>query len=423
MDNEIVEGLISNILKHGYQPLIFRFKSLSEIDSSPYRYHGNFETKALEELVNYLGSIPELVEIFDNKMMNVGDGASRVTIDLLSKWLVITSYINDIGYAIELLNSYLKSETTSVLSILVISGIEVSDRIKISDAIELVPFDDLPASVPKESLYPPFFKEDFLSQLGIIPLSINKGFYFPKAALVKRVQISPKSFSNDESVMLPIDVADLYEVCEFLTLFSDATPVPLGSWTELDDSIPCKQMLGSAWSQPVPDVLSVKDVALHHSDWQEIKLLYKNFSNMTQQNRDLLRIPIQRVNQARRRKNIADKAIDQGVAFEALFLNDKSHKEQISFTFRLRASLLLGNTFEKKQELMNFFTSFYSCRSMAVHTGRLDQKIKIPHRRKVHANELLNESDELCIKAIKKIIENGEFPDWNKLVLTSNVNS
>lgn len=145
--------------------------------------------------------------------------------------------------------------------------------------------------------------------------------------------------------------------------------------------------------------------------------VYAKFSRLSQEDRDLLRIPFQRLNQARRRRNLADKAIDQGVAFEALFLNDKSHKDNISFTFRLRASLFLGGNIQERRDLLNFFTAFYSCRSEAAHTGKLGSVIKVPLRGRISAADILTESDTLCERTIIKIIEIGGFPDWTELML------
>ena len=73
----------------------------------------------------------------------------------------------------------------------------------------------------------------------------------------------------------------------------------------------------------------------------------------------------------------ADKAIDLGVAFEALLLNDRSHKDQIAFTFRLRAAWFLGSSKDNRRELINLFDKIYECRSKAVHTGRLNGTVKL----------------------------------------------
>lgn len=343
-----------------------------------------------------------------------------ITIELLAKWLTITAHQIGVNTAIDQLHTFLTAKGTPARAILAISGIAPEEEITISGSLKLVPFESLPSSTPKTALAPLYLKNEFLIQQGFIPFHPQVNSRYPKAALVKDIEIFPKVIENFERDINPIDYSELYEACEFLALVKKSTPVPAGSWPELDVSVPCKQVLGSSWSYQTPDVLSNTDTILNTSDWLVISDIYAKFSRLRQKDRDLLRIPFQRLNQARRRRNLADKAIDQGVAFEALFLNDKSHMDNISFTFRLRASLYLGQTIQERQYLMEFFTAFYSCRSEAAHTGKLGPAIKVKNRGKITIAEILNESDTLCERTIIKIIEDGGFPDWTNLMLGTN---
>lgn len=420
LDNDSIEKLISKVLAKGVQPIQLFYTHFTEQQNRTFKYHSHLDKEALDELVAYLKSIPSVVEIFDHKSMNTGNGASSVTIESLARWLTISALDNSASFSASQLEIFLSRDDTPATAILAVSGIEVIDPIWISTDIQIVPFDSLPATHPRDALYPPFLKHEFLLKHGFMPFDINGGYSPPKSALLKDTSIFPQTYSKGE--LATIDITDLYEVCEFLTLLSDATPVPVGSWVELKDNVPCKELLGSSWNYPIPDVLSTKETALDAVRWKELAPVFRSFSGMTQANRDLLRVPIQRINQARRRKKPADKAIDQGIAFEALFLSDRAHKEELSFTLRLRASLLLGNTLEERQSLIALFAAFYNCRSQAVHTGYLDEVIKISGRGKCNTSELLQETDALCICAIVKIIENGGAPDWTKLMLAVGIN-
>lgn len=128
-------------------------------------------------------------------------------------------------------------------------------------------------------------------------------------------------------------------------------------------------------------------------------------------------MPIERLNQARRRRNTADKAIDLGISFESLFLGDRSPKEEISFSFRLRAAWHLGNNKEQREELTEVFCKIYDCRSRAVHRGKIEEKIKLKNRGKIETPTFLKEADALCVESIRRIIQRGEFPDWNRVIL------
>ena len=417
MNDEILERLISNLLKGGIEPPRMMLRHLSDEQNEVFQYHSTLDKALLGELIDYLRSDALACLIFDNKTFNTGNGGSLVTIENLATWLAITSHRVGVRNTIAQLHAFLNVERTPALAILAVSGIESKEEIAISDSIKLVPFESLPPSIPKDALAPPFLKDEFLIRHGFIPFHNHVSGGFPKAALVKRIELFPKSYGDNVKKFTSVDYSDLYEACEFLTLFKKSTPVPSGAWTEVDPIVPCKQLLGSSWSYQLPDVISNTDTIISALDWIEIRAIYENFSKMDRHDKDLLRIPIQRLNQARRRKNIADKAIDQGIAFEALFINDEPEKDQLSFKLRLRASLLLGSNVEMKREIFNLIKAFYDCRSSAVHTGKSKLSVKIQNRGKVDAEDVLNESDTICRSSILKIIDQGGFPNWTNLML------
>ncbi|EEX92072.1 hypothetical protein VIOR3934_02717 [Vibrio orientalis CIP 102891 = ATCC 33934] len=419
MDKKELTIKLSEVVK-GIPEASISFDGIGNTMSRESLYYFSIDGESLSDLINYLFSLDSIVQVFDNMMFNTGNGAHRVTIESLARWLVGRAKLVGIEQVINELDYYLQAKNTPCWQVLAISGVSLDSELIISEKMKLVPFQELPESYAKEALYPPFMKPEFVMRLGFAPNQMN-GYRPPEAAAVLSSELSPKSYSDPDRAFYGQDFQSLYEFCEFLTLVKSTTPVPVGSWCDLEESVPCKPLLGGSWGSPAVDVLSRNVSKITQGEWDTHKELYFKFTKLPQDVRDLLRVPIERVNQARRRNNLADKAIDLGVACEALLLNDKSHKEQISFTLRLRAALFLGSSFEERQELLNFFSSFYSCRSQAAHTGKLDTKIKVSFRGKVEANKLLEEGDEYCIRAIIKIIELGKFPDWNELMLKKEI--
>ena len=372
----------------------------------------SIDTNLFNNLIVHLQSNTLIVENFDSCMINTGSGFSSIALDSLGKWLVSYSYDHNINETIKSLNDYLKISDMPGVAILAVSGIVPKEKIQISDNIDLVPFESLPSSRIKEELYPDILKQEVF----FISPSVNN-YNPPKAALIKRIKLSPKSYREEKTNVKKIDYSDLFEACMFLTLYSNATPVPATYWSEPEEHVPCKDILDNSVSFPSFLELSRNDRPITTYDWDRLKPLYQKFMTLSQQDRDHLKIPIQRLNQARRRLSYEDKAIDQGIAMEALFLNDQSGNEQISLMLRLRASLWLGTNIEEKEKLLHLFSAVYSCRSKAVHMGKVANEIKISYRGKVQTGELLKESDQLSVDAIKKIINYGGFPDWNKLML------
>ena len=108
--------------------------------------------------------------------------------------------------------------------------------------------------------------------------------------------------------------------------------------------------------------------------------------------------------------------IDLGIAFESLYL-PSNNVDQLTFQFRLRASWHLGEDKAHRGKLMDEFREIYSLRSKAVHNGELPQRAKIRRGESVPMSEFIPRAQDLCLKSIKKILEDGEFPDWKSLVL------
>ena len=103
--------------------------------------------------------------------------------------------------------------------------------------------------------------------------------------------------------------------------------------------------------------------------------------------------------------------IDLGIAFESIYLSDDD-RSALAFRLRLHAALYLRKNKGDRKLLMKEFQKIYKWRSSAVHTGRLPKKTK-----NEEVADFLAIAQDLCRDSILKIIENGEFPDWNKLIL------
>lgn len=405
MFEEKLEVLIDEVLKKGISKQTMGTTFPFEINQDLF-----------EAISQYLQSNEAIKLIFDNKMMCAGNGYSRIQINTLSEWLIASSSKTGIKKTVKKLMNFLKLDYTPIIAILAVSGIEPSERIQLSDTIELIPFVDLPQSKAKNALYPSFLKEN--PGVDILNPALS-AYNPPKMALVKKVQLKPKAYDKDiaEADTMNMAYNDLYEACDFLTLHSSSTPVAVGNWAELDEEVPCKNMLGAGFSYPSTEIIVRMDIPFHKYEWEKIQSIYHQFTKLDSQTKNLLCIVLQRLNQARRRQRVEDKAIDQGIAFEVLLLNDKEHKNGISWKLRNRAAYILEEEIEAREKLCEFFKAFYNCRSKATHVGKIDNNVNVTNRGMMKIHDLLEESDQLCIKAIKKIILNGGFLNWDEITL------
>jgi hypothetical protein len=133
---------------------------------------------------------------------------------------------------------------------------------------------------------------------------------------------------------------------------------------------------------------------------------------LNEKQKTVLRLSMGRLNTAMRRYSPVDAAIDLGIALESIFLSDLAgDRGELTYRLKLRASKYLGRSLDEKKELFNIFGDLYLARSIAVHTGKLPEKI-----RKKPINDLLNIGFDHTARAIRLVILNGQ-PDWTAITL------
>lgn len=112
------------------------------------------------------------------------------------------------------------------------------------------------------------------------------------------------------------------------------------------------------------------------------------------------RVPIQRLNLARRRFAPGDKAIDGSVCLEAL-LSGKARGE-LTHRLSVRTALLLGRTLEDRIAIAERVRKFYSLRSDIVHGSA---------PKKEAANRRVTEDGlALCVSVLRAVVMSGEVP-------------
>ena len=110
-----------------------------------------------------------------------------------------------------------------------------------------------------------------------------------------------------------------------------------------------------------------------------------------------------------------DKIIDLGIAFEALYVPDGGSGE-IRFRLAVRAAWHLGKDKEDRNKLLQKFKQIYDCRSNAVHSGKLDERVRFGEEH-IPTSEFIQRAQNLCRESIMKILEDRKLPNWNSLIL------
>ena len=326
-----------------------------------------------------------------------------------------------------------KDASASFESITLLEGITLETEIQVFDGIRLVP---IPASsnLPRcLGSLPHVSESDFhWRTMLVIDYSISPIFQKPLLAAldephtilrekppveIEGFQIKAKGVKFPEYTSTTNTVFH-QKFCQALSLACNSGVKPSKSWKFVakDELLNINsEKLCSLPPGPFGDRIKVGEAQI-----DDAKCLYEalvnSASNTPSNLAKKLQIPINRWIESKVSKDPVDKMIDLGTAFESLFLPSDS-VDQLAFQFRLRASWHLGKNKAKREELMDEFQAIYTLRSRAVHNGELPQRIKIKKGELVPTSEFIPRAQDLCLDSIKKILEDGKYPDWKSLVL------
>ena len=165
------------------------------------------------------------------------------------------------------------------------------------------------------------------------------------------------------------------------------------------------------------DATFAKPIQVGEAEIDEAKYLYCILDRNTDI-REKLRIPIDRWMKSKTPRNPIDKIIDLGIAFEALYLSNIQQPVELSFRLRLHAAWHRGDNEEDRKGLMKKLKNIYEWRSAVVHNGKLPtKKNKKPYTTDA-VDKFIKDTQELCRQSIIKIIKDGQFPDWDRLILS-----
>ena len=357
--------------------------------------------------------------------------------DLLEKLLNIVIF-GGIEAAVSAFDkSVSKDASVSFESITLLKGITLETEIQVFDGIRLVP---IPASSDLPRCLGSFSQTDvshfYWETMLVIDYSISPIFQKPSLAAtaedknytvvmekppmeIEGFQIKAKGGKSPEYTSTASTVFH-QKFCQALSLACNSGVKPSRNWKfvaneELLNINPKSSLLSNQSPGPFGDRSKVSEDQINKAKCL-YEILVDSTSNTPTNIAEKLKIPIDRWIKSKINKDPVDKMIDLGTAFESLFLPSDS-VDQLAFQFRLRASWHLGKGKAHREELMDEFKAIYILRSKAVHNGELPPRIRIRKGESVATSEFIPRAQNLCLDSIKKILEDGEYPDWKSLVL------
>ena len=319
-------------------------------------------------------------------------------------------------------------------------------EVHIAEGIRLVQLpsssEDLPPYLFHEKLIPHLFHERSIPNLfheSFIPMADNTRFSIFSHALLLIIDytVSPlfcKSSikelvseldKSEDRFEIKIESAefpnfDVDKFCQALSLIANDAVESLLRWQYIGED---DLFNVDGWFPKVMDNLAMPDYrsgigVINENDIDKVKDLYKLLANPSSNIGEKLKIPIDRWIKSKVEDNSIDKVIDLGIAFEALYLSETDYNREIRFRFSLHAAWHLGEKDkERRKALMKEFKAIYDWRSTVVHTGKLPNKTKRTPFTPEEVEMFITKAQDLCRDSILKVLEDGEFPDWNDLIL------
>ena len=413
--NRIVSHLLGAIQKgavHPPYPHTYPSDSSSAILD---REHGarasETEMTALERILREEPSL----KCFDGGYSRLGPmNRNRLELRQLARWLFSQSLGPDGPHgAVDRLSEVVSRNEEKAFLIRAINGLQPTEKVELTRDVVLLPFSDLPPSFPKDVF------------LGI-PGAFSSGYPHARAtaALVVPYTVSPVLVDN-ESVTWDVDSLrekfrrreeTLEDVRRALTLIGPSAPCSMGFWHQYADWR-CPIYQGVGMGQDAAGMYhAAKPLAPFSSE--DAKDVVNKYLSLTKSVSDALTVPIDRLNECIRRQNNVDRAIDLGIALEALILSDGDRDQNLHYRLALRGAWFFGKSLEEREEALFELRQIYDLRSIAVHSGHLPSKW--PKRSSQRpTDEWLAKGATLCANLIRKIVDSGCLPDWDGLVLGS----
>jgi len=305
------------------------------------------------------------------------------------------------------LDKLLATQEAVGLYITLIEGVEIQAATTVWQGIEIVPVSDLPPSSQRESLQFPYMLPGPGTRMRFQP---------PAVALVSRSTIMPLLIDDGGEPMADTNIAAqrflIEEICILLTLFGPSGARPAGEWFQFEDPELALVPSGVGWRHDEIDSLTWPRPVL---DLSEAPKLIEKYMALDGSVRRRVKLATQRLNQAIRRRNPGDRAVELSIALETLLADGEGE-----FTWKIgfRSALLSAATLPERLINRSIITAVYKLRSLLMHTGESPPTIAVKHvGKKEPSANVITLAAAICGRVICAIIERGHIPNWHQFEL------
>ena len=302
----------------------------------------------------------------------------------------------------------------SFLVIALLRGARVENKVQVYDGVQLV---SLP---PSSSDFPTYMPDATIFE-------VTESAFASATLIVMDYTVTPlfRKPVEDESTVFQETLNskdapdfDLDRFCQALSLATNSAIRSEFEWEYFDENeISMLSQTGGHRTfrgSPRPSFAFLEYVEISNAQVHKAKHLYERWANLDPGVRKALQTPIDRWVKSKISMDPIDRMIDLGIALESLYLPNS--REQLSFTFRLRAAWYLGKDREERKSLLAEFKRIYDWRSHAVHQGSLPDEARV-HGESVSQSDFIQRAQDLCLMSILKVMRVGHVPDRDDLIL------
>jgi hypothetical protein len=351
-----------------------------------------------------LRSDPGLVALEKQFIRSAFGVGMSVDLPSLTRLLVAQSIqTGDVVGTVARFIANIEANSIEMTAVLAISGLVTHQQVNLSPDVALVPLTSLPPSVQRGiALQQNSSWSAFGGPRVAIPSALITKFRYGPVLYTPR---SPQP-QHDFAAAVEARRAQyvLEEACNLLSL-ADLHPVIGMFWVQPNGWL--MPSIGLGWqTSPDRDVL-VGDAIVTGPD---LEGLGTDYFSIEASKRKVLRIPLDRLSRAGRERDMADQAIDVGIALEALLLHDRGDRNELTFTLSYRGAWLLGTNPDQRLEIQRSLKKLYGLRSRAVHNGEVDAT-----EANIHA---IGRAMGICKELIRRMIAHKcNTVDWDGVVV------
>ena len=333
----------------------------------------------------------KLYKDFNSKFHWVNSHGYQLHYEDISRWLIKTALSKNPKYAIEVLEKYNNTTVIPVTQLCILDS-TIDEKFIFANGVSIRPYKVNLANYPHVVQSPENKPFAVLSFTESYSKSVTSKFH------------SIKVWSDPQYQ----EISDVIR-CLYLTtsVENGINYIMYGRFVDMD--LPFENESSGGWGLPT----SYRSLILNSINKEELKSsnkVLRKYINLDSKFKDLLAIPIDRLNRFGYYKSDVDKAIDLRIALESLFLgSDNNDHNQLRYRLALRCARYIGKNTEEREKIFRKVKTVYDLTSSAVHGGKISKTQDI---------NLLKYAADLIQKACLKLINNGKEIDWLRLELS-----